>query len=1211
MEMTVRAQQVPDAEVPEFLSSDPLMGPNPEPLGNCIRRSTRFWESRMTRWFLIVLFGAAVFGSQSVCAQFNLSEPAESQSERASGPRPDSTKAKQGAFQDEAPKIRKSVGPQRPGNRTNIRQPSAIRETTKADSAATQPPQAEVGRSEDEAELSSGMHSPQASKSLETLIASDPIPEPFFRGPVPRTAAIGEDATLHDVCHVGSHCWAVGDRGVICQSSDSGQTWNTAFLRDECSLRSLCFLTDRIGWVAGIGYDRISGREKAVLFGTRDGGTSWQNLADASSDATDGEILTMHLPGIRHVQYFGLDEAVAVTSPMDRAQGQSIFRSTDGGRSWSLLPSRESTGLWTAAEFISPSEGVVGGQGLSWAAVVSSQTVVINPRQPTLRRIQAVSLDNKGIGWIAGDGCAVFRTDNAGVTWKSPGTGDLESFSKILDVHTIDHRDSVVLMAGAPASCVLRSDNDGEAWRMHQVPFRGRIHRLRCVADGIVLAVGTFGQILRSEDQGVTWTMVRSGDTRAAMMNLITEADTLSWRMLSQLSADQGLRAVAFQLSGRLPDASASIDELTVKDSAESWLTRLGGNDLVSDWMFPRRRLATEMNRSQLIEEWDRETDGHLKEQLPLRLAAAIRNFRPSVVVIENSSDHDPVAEILREAIELSMRIAADDNPSSLFATCGLEAWTVDRVVGETASTQRSALRFDDGDLLPNMGTTIGLLCDTASQVLRSGSDGQTPQSHSDYEILQDRSGRVSVRGVFDGIESNLHGARRRIDVRSNEETRQLLKTVEHAHLEAVSLKGHIQLSKSEGSLIAELQTIGQNLPGSLAVQQLRELGELNLAQGNMEGFLAVQQEITRRFPDSIDSVRAAEILFLMYSSSELRHVRLGPLTQSQTPAGMPSTANSPDAPSAANPLGDSLQPIIQTSGTRTFSASASNQLHALSEKWDQHAEASLRILKSQVSDERQWSPNVRLRLSANLRMRNLTGEYNTLTTELSQGTGVSSAFARADFQVSNPGMQGLSPAINLPQQKERPFLDGLLSDAVWEAAEELYLNDVGASAHQESDSTASLAMLAWDEDFLYVAAQVPRRPAQNSIRPVIQRSHDASHDERDRFEISIDTDRDLHTAFHFVVDESGQTSERCWMLPNWNPKWYVAVHPADTAWQIEAAIPLEALSAPRAKPGACWAVGISRSNPGYSEQRLRNPDTDLHAEGVGFFRFIRGRVGK
>jgi len=1160
----------------------------------------------MTRWFLIVLACAAAIGSQSVRAQFDLSEPEESQSERS-----DSTEAKQSSVQNERQSARTSVGPQRPTNRPTIEQPSTIGRTMPADSAATQLPRYKDRQADASNDLARDPHASQNPSPSVTLISSDPHPEPFFRGPIPRTAAIGEDATLHDVCCVGNHCWAVGDRGVVCQSSDSGLTWKTAFLRDECSLRSVCFLTDKIGWVGGIGFDRISGREKAVLLGTRDGGTSWLSLADASSEPTDSEVLTTHLPGIRHVQFFGLDEAVTVTSPMDRARGQSVFRSTDGGRSWSLLPSRESTGLWTAAEFISPSEGVVGGQGLAWAAVVASQTVVINPRQPTLRQIQAVSLDSQGQGWIAGDGCAVFRTDNAGVTWKPPETDELEPFSDLLDVHTVDHHDSLVLMAGTPASCILRSDSGGDTWRMHPVPFRGCIHRLRCAADGIVLAVGTFGQILRSEDQGLTWTLVRSADSRAAIMNLITEADSASWRMLSQLSGDQGLRAVAVQLSGRLPDASASIEELTEKDSAESLLTQLGGNDLVYDWMFPRRRLATEMNRVQLIEEWDRETDGHLKERLPLRLAATIRNHRPSVIVIENSSDHDPVAEILKEAISLSMRIAADDNPSSPLATCGLEAWTVDRVVNETASTQQSSLRFDDRALLPNMGTTIGLLCDAAFQVRRATTTTPPPQNHSDYEILQDRDGRVSIRGVFDGIESNLQGARRRIEVRSDEETRQLLKTVEQAHLEAVSLKGHIQLSKSEGSLIAELQTIGQTLPGSLAVQQLRELGDLNLAQGNMEGFLAVQQEITRRFPDLIDAVQAAEILFLLYSSAELRHVRIGPLTRAQAPAEMPAPVNSPDSQAAASPFGDSLRPIIQTSGTRTFSASASNQLDALSEKWDQHAAASLRILKSQVSDERRWSPNVRLRYSANLRMRNLTGEYNTLTTELGQGTGISSAFARADFQVSNPGIQGLSPAINLPQQKERPFLDGLLSDAVWEAAEELHLDDVGNTGNQSSNTAGSLAMLAWDEDFLYVAAQVPRRPAQNPIRPVVQRRHDASHDDRDRIEISIDTDRDLNTAFHFVVDESGQTSERCWMLPTWNPKWYVAVHPADTAWQIEAAIPLEALSTPRAKPGVCWAVGIRRSCPGHAEQCLRNPDADLQSQGVGFFRLIRGRIGK
>ncbi|MFO1003103.1 MAG: hypothetical protein U0936_22445 [Planctomycetaceae bacterium] len=103
-----------------------------------------------------------------------------------------------------------------------------------------------------------------------SLISQDPEPTVFFRAAAPRSAAIAEDATLNDVCHVGASCWAVGERGVVIQSGDHGQTWTTAMTPIDCSLQSVCFLTNRMGWIAG--YRAIPGTSQltAVLFQTRD-----------------------------------------------------------------------------------------------------------------------------------------------------------------------------------------------------------------------------------------------------------------------------------------------------------------------------------------------------------------------------------------------------------------------------------------------------------------------------------------------------------------------------------------------------------------------------------------------------------------------------------------------------------------------------------------------------------------------------------------------------------------------------------------------------------------------------------------------------------------------------------------------------------------------------------------------------------------------------
>ena len=61
-----------------------------------------------------------------------------------------------------------------------------------------------------------------------------------------------DDAALHDVQLMGTkHGWAVGDRGATWRTDDGGATWQFVPAPTDCSLRSVCFLTDQIGWAVG------------------------------------------------------------------------------------------------------------------------------------------------------------------------------------------------------------------------------------------------------------------------------------------------------------------------------------------------------------------------------------------------------------------------------------------------------------------------------------------------------------------------------------------------------------------------------------------------------------------------------------------------------------------------------------------------------------------------------------------------------------------------------------------------------------------------------------------------------------------------------------------------------------------------------------------------------------------------------------------------
>ncbi|MCA9009117.1 MAG: hypothetical protein KDB01_05190 [Planctomycetaceae bacterium] len=1076
------------------------------------------------------------------------------------------------------------------------------------------------------------------SGSLQSTRHAEPMPfelrefdvpaEPFFSGPIPRTSAIIGDASLNDVCHVGSRIWAVGERGVICFSDNAGATWAARVTPMECSLQSVCFLTNTIGWVAGTRTRPDTGlQSSAVLLHTRDGGQTWTDLTSAAGPRTIG---TSHLPasvlpGIRHIQYFGLDTAVAVTAPMHQRSGNGIFRSEDGGHTWSPIPVDQTGGPWIAGHFVSESDGIVVGHHQSYAAVVADQAVVINRPEPTLRAIRSVSLDTEAHGWIAGDGCFILTTEDAGVTWKQPAGQIPPEITQALDLHTVAHSASTILLGGNPGACLLHSSNNGQDWKLVTVPMTGCLKRLHFISATDVIGVGSLGQIVRSADSGHTWASVRSTGFRAGLVNVITDADKAAWQLLSHVAAEQGVRSAVIQLSQPLSlEGNALMDGVPMSEQSTTAVTRLGANAAESHWMFPRTKPEHHRSSEQLVAEWNRQTDGRLRKLLPLRIARDIRNWRPSVVVIEPVSDEDAVAALMREVIPQAVSLAANDEDDRWLSQLGLSPWRVNRVVCRVPQNQSATITFRNDDLLPSLGTTSGLLHDATLKLFERPIDAlPSLETAAGYELVFDASEAPSVASLFDQLNHVMKSdARRPYDFRSRDQVEILKSILQSAHVESTALTGHMQSAQTEDALIAQLYGIGANLPAALALRQLQDLADINLQQNNAEGYLAVQQEIVRRYPDSEEAQAAAEMLFLFYSSAEARLYRLG--ASHRKTSGPPSTtAAIPSIPGVAQSSLSSpsaVQPKIQAAATSPFSSDATNAMDALHQRWDAHAMTALRILSKSNNGNGSRNPLVLLRTAANYRLQETNGEQSTALSEVSQRDDQYGLFARCEMQVTYMPAAPLLPLINLPKRSEPPFLDGVLTDSIWEDAEEILLipfvrdsldplTGTRRKSLARGEDISSLTMLAWDDEFLYLGARLQRAPEK--LQPVelaMHRSYDSKHENRDRLELEIDTDRDFGTSFQLTIDESGQTSDRCWMLDQWNPKWYVALDADNAAWRIEAAIPLKELCAAGAKPGDLWNIRLRRIIPGVLQHELQTGTNPVSTDGTGMVRFIRPR---
>ena len=183
----------------------------------------------------------------------------------------------------------------------------------------------------------------------------------------------------------------------------------------------------------------------------------------------------------------------------------------------------------------------------------------------------------------------------------------------------------------------------------------------------------------------------------------------------------------------------------------------------------------------------------------------------------------------------------------------------------------------------------------------------------------------------------------------------------------------------------------------------------------------------------------------------------------------------------------------------------------------------------------------------------------------------------------------------------ERPNLDGKIDDACWKGQIPITLADASGASQAENPTEA---WLAYDTEFLYVAVRC-KHPAGKSVPAVKVRQRDANLDAYDRVSLLLDLDRDYATYFRLEFDQRGCVREDCWGDPNWNPKWYVALHQTEDSWSVEAAIPLGQLTSSPVTLETRWACNLVRILPGRGVQSVSQPaDVEPRPEGMCVLHF-------
>lgn len=262
-------------------------------------------------------------------------------------------------------------------------------------------------------------------------------------------SAKASQSLLIDAAHAGKRLVVVGDRGHILFSDDQGNTWTQARVPTRQLLTAVFFVDDKLGWA--VGHD-------AQILASNDGGATWsKQFEDLAREAP-----------LLDVTFLDAQHGFAVG-----AYG-ALLETRDGGQHWQ-----------DAAERLD------------------------NPDQMHLNGIAQIK--DAGL-FIVGEQGSMFRSSDSGQSWSKlngPYEGSLFGVIGTAQPQT--------LLAYGLRGNLFRSTDFGDSWQPIELKAaRGNLEfglaSATLLDDGSLVLVGNGGSVLRSIDDGQSFTVYNRAD---------------------------------------------------------------------------------------------------------------------------------------------------------------------------------------------------------------------------------------------------------------------------------------------------------------------------------------------------------------------------------------------------------------------------------------------------------------------------------------------------------------------------------------------------------------------------------------------------------------------------------------------------------------------------------------------------------------------------
>lgn len=1006
------------------------------------------------------------------------------------------------------------------------------------------------------------------------------------------------DAQLTDVCFASpTHGWAVGDRGLILHTVDGGRHWAPQNSPVSCRLASVCFLDEQHGWAAGGAVNPFTPATTGVVLRTRDGGHTWSHEHKLA------------LPAVARIKFFNATHGIAV-GQASAYFPSGVYATSDGGRSWAALPAGKG-GAWLTGDFVDPNTGALAGRA-SALAVVKQRGVEPVAADFGIRALHQMRLAGPGGGWLVGDGGLVLTSRDMGKNWQTTEADIPPALREQFDFCALAVQGPHCWIAGSPGTRVLHSGDGGRTWDVadtgQPLPIRG----LHFVDASRGYAVGDLGTILATSDGGRTWHRQRGEHRRAAYTGFYARGQEMPLELLARLSSDEGYLGTMELLSRE--DLEIRPTQIDAMRQAHEAMALVGGSLADGAWRFPLRDGGLRLSAEQIVEGWNLANDGKAVDHLEAHVVSRIRMWRPSVVFTASADvrGNDPLAHLVNQVVLRAVERAADPHqyPRQI-SDAGLQTWKVQKVYASLSGDQSGTTNINTAQLSAQSGRTIAELAAAARGVLM-GSSAPSPATVGFRLLVNQVPQQLGERDIFSGVPLSPGGEARRSVSESSESNLDAAKREAQLRRNLQAILAQAEEGQRDGRFLADFGEQTRQLEPGRAAEVLVQLGERYQRQGRWELAAECFELVVERYPKSTLATRSLVWLVQYYASGEaawrMRASQQHTIQQvtALQPARSGGETTQPQRGGVRQAGGAEVQPeigaragISRDGGTVVGSSEIQTRL----EKACGYARQI-----EQLHPGLYGEPVVRFPLAVAHRQQGLPAQAQRFYMALRHTRPADAwrACALGELWLVDSKTDPPKPLCMCGRAAGKPYLDGQLEEPFWQSGKPVELH----SPVGDDETWGAVAMLAYDEEFLYLAVRCLHAPGRKYAPSTEPRPRDADLADQDRVELMLDVDRDFATYYRLVVDSRGWTAESCWRDTSWNPNWFVAHALDEEAWTIEAAVPLAELTSQLPQAHTTWAAGLQRIVPGVGMQSWTQPATSEGlAEGFGYLYFQAAEV--